>query len=370
MVSNRSLAAQKTGGSMPVARARAKYDHRVLIVTLGLTATTISGGTIATSAAWAQTAEQFYSRRSVNLLIGFEPGGGYDLYARLAARHIGVHLPGKPNVVPQNLPGAGALSMMNRLYQTSPKDGSAVGLGHSNIALGQILGGANIEYDARKFSWIGRLQATLDIHYTWHTSPTRTFADTKLRETLVAGTGPSSYSTVYARVLNELVGTRFRIISGFKGTKDSNLAMERGEVEMVLTPWEIVKAANADWVRDKKINILVQYSLSRNADLPDVPTVIEVMESNEQRQIMRLFVSASEIGRSLMMPPDVPKERVEAMRRAYDGMIKDPAFLADVAKGQMQIDPLSGADLQTMIMETFEMTPALVAKAKVLYERR
>ena len=334
----------------------------------------IAAAAIALSAsvgsAQAQSADQFYQGRAVNMIIGFDVGGGYDIYARLVARHLGSHLAPRATVVPQNMPGAGGLSAMNYLYRSSAKDGSVLGAAHSNIALGQLLGGSNIDYDARQFNWVGRMTSTIDVHYAWHTSATKKFADIRQRETYVAGTGPSSNSTIMPRVLNELAGTRFKLVTGFKGTNDANLAMERGEVEMVLKPWEGVKSGNADWLRDHKINLIVQYGINRHPDMPDVPTIVEAMETDEQREILRLFVSTSDIGRSLMMPPGVPKDRVEAVRAAFMKMAQDATFKAEADKAQMELDPMSGADLQKLIADTFDMSPARVAEAKALYEKR
>jgi tripartite-type tricarboxylate transporter receptor subunit TctC len=322
------------------------------------------------SPAATQTAERFYQGRALNMVIGFDVGGGYDLYARLAARHLSRHVAGKPNVVAQNMPGAGGLTAMNHLYKVANKDGSVIGAVHSNIALGQLLGGLNIEYDARKFNWLGRLTSTIDVHYAWHTTPVKTLADVKARETIVAATGPASNSTIYPRVLNEIMGTRFRVIGGFKGTNDANLAMERGEVEAVLKPWEGVKSGDAAWLRDKKITLFVQYGVNRHPDLPNLPTVVESMDNDEQRQIMRLFVSTSEIGRSLLIPPDVPADRVAALRAGFNAMVKDASFRAEADKLQMEIDPLPGEDMQSLIAQTFDMSPALVQRARELYNKR
>lgn len=326
--------------------------------------------TLTASPTSAQTAERFYQGRALNMIIGFDVGGGYDLYARLAARHLSRHVVGKPNVVAQNMPGAGGLSAMNHLYKVAAKDGSVIGAIHSNIALGQLLGGLNIEYDARKFNWLGRMTSTIDVHYAWHTTPVKTLADVKARETIVAATGPASNSTIYPRVLNEIMGTRFRVIGGFKGTNDANLAMERGEVEAVLKPWEGVKSGDAAWLRDKKITLFVQYGVNRHPDLPNLPTVVESMDNDEQRQIMRLFVSTSEIGRSLLIPPEVPADRVAALRSGFNAMVKDAAFRAEADKLQMEIDPLPGEAMQDLIAQTFDMSPALVERARELYNKR
>lgn len=315
----------------------------------------------------AETAEQFYRGRTINLIIGFDVGGGYDIYARLAARYLGDHVVGAPKIVPQNMPGAGGLAAMNYLYRVAPKDGSVIGATHSNIALGQIMGGKNIEYDARKFNWLGRMTSTIDVHYVWHTSPTKSFDDLKTRVTVAAGTGPSSNSVIFPKLLNAIAGTKIKLISGFKGTGQANLAMERGEVEMVDKPWEGVKSENGDWLRDKKIRLIVQYGVNRHRDLPDLPTIVERMETDEQKQIMRLFVSTSEIGRSMVIPPNVPSDRVEAMRDGFVKMTRDPALLAEAKKANLDLDPMSGADLQKLVASTFDLKPEVVEHARKIY---
>ena len=342
-------------------RAMRNLCQYVFAATIGFVAT-------ATNPLAAQTPEQFYRGKTVNLIIGFDVGGGYDIYARLGARHLGDYIPGTPKIVPQNMPGAGGLAAMNYLYRVAAKDGSVIGATHANIALGQVMGGNNIEYDARKFNWLGRLTSTIVVHYVWHTSPTKTFADLKTRETVTAGTGPSSDSVVFPKLLNAILGTKFKLVSGFKGTADANLAMERGEVEMAVKPWEGVKSENAEWLRDKKIALLIQYSVNRHRDLPDLPSIIERMETEDQRQIMRLFVSTSEIGRTMVIPPDVPKDRVDTLRVAFDKMMKDPTLIAEAEKLKLDLDPMGGVDLQKLIASTFDMTPGVVERARKLYQ--
>src|SRR4051812_9905265 len=218
---------------------------------------------VTASPAGAQSVEQFYRGKTVNMIIGFDVGGGYDVYARLAARFIGDHIPGSPRVVPQNMPGAGGLAAMNHLYRAAAKDGTTLGAVHNNVAIGQIMSGPNIDYDARRFNWIGRTTSTIDVHYVWHSSPTRSYDDLKTRETVAAGTGPSSNSVLLPKLLNAVAGTRIKLIAGFKGTNEANLAMQRGEVEMVIKPWEGVKSENGDWLRDEKIRLIVQYSAGK-----------------------------------------------------------------------------------------------------------
>jgi tripartite-type tricarboxylate transporter receptor subunit TctC len=339
-----------------------------MIRTLRCGALVVAFAALAVRPLAAQTPEQFYRGKTINLIIGFDVGGGYDIYARLGARHLGDYIPGMPKIVPQNMPGAGGLAAMNYLYRVAAKDGSAIGATHANIALGQIMGGKNIEYDARKFNWLGRFTSTIDVHYVWYTSPTKTFDDLLTRETVTAGTGPSSDSVVFPKVLNAILGTKFKLISGFKGTSDANLAMERGEVEMAVKPWEGVKSENADWLRDKKIELLIQYSVNRHRDLPDLPTIVERMKTDEQKQIMRLFVSTSEIGRTMVIPSDVPKDRVDALRAAFDKMMKDPALIAEAEKLKLDLDPMSGVDLQKLIASTFDLKPEVIDKARQFYQ--
>ena len=179
------------------------------------------------SSAMAQGPGEFHRGKNLNLIIGFDVGGGYDIYARLAARHLGDYIPGKPTIVPQNMPGAGGLAAMNYLFRAAAKDGSVIGMPSINIVRGQLLGGKNIEYDARKFNWLGRMTSTIDVHYVWYTSPTKTFDDLFKREAVTAGTGPSSDSVVFPKVLNAILGTKFKLVTGFKGTSAANLAMER-----------------------------------------------------------------------------------------------------------------------------------------------
>jgi tripartite-type tricarboxylate transporter receptor subunit TctC len=315
----------------------------------------------------AQSADDFYRGRSINMIIGFDVGGGYDIYARLGARYLGYQVSGQPKVVPQNMPGAGGLAAMNYLYKVAAKDGSVIGATHSNIALGQIMGGKNIEYDARGFNWLGRMTSTIDVHYVWHTSQTVTFDDLKTRETVAAGTGPSSNSVIFPKLLNAIAGTKIKLISGFKGTNEANLAMQRGEVEMVDKPWEGVKSENGDWLRDKQIRLIVQYGVNRHHDLPDLPTIVERMQTEEQKQIVRLFVSTSEIGRTMVMPPGVPKERVAALRDGFTKMTKDPALLAEAKKMNLDLDPLSGAELQRLVTSMFELKPDVVAHARAIF---
>ncbi|MFM1816475.1 MAG: hypothetical protein RLZ98_3170 [Pseudomonadota bacterium] len=313
-----------------------------------------------------QSVADFYTGKTIKVIVGFGPGGGYDTYARLAARHLGRHVPGKPALVVQNMPGGGGMSAANHLFHIAPKDGTAIGALHTNISFNQVIGDKNVKYDVRRFTSMGRMSGTIDVHYASAASGVKSFAELRQREVVVAGTGPGNNSVVYPRVLNALMGTKLKILSGFKGTTAANLALERGEADMVLKPWEAIKSGNADWLRDGKINLILQYSMERAAELKNVPAVIEFAETDEQRQILQLLVGSADIGRSLTLPPDIPKARVEALQAAFMDMSKDPVMLADAKKQRLDVEPLHGQNVQKLVEQTFAIPPAIVAKLKAI----
>src|SRR5262245_64003604 len=228
---------------------------------------------IAATAAHAQTPEEFYRGKTLNLIIPNAPGGSFDLYARLAASHLGRFMPGNPAIVPQNMPGAAGMQAANYLASVAPKDGTVLGVLVPNITLAQILGVQSIAYDTRKFNWIGRIIATTATLFTWHTSGTKTLADLKSRETLVASTGPLSQAEINSTMLNGVVGTRFKLIRGYRGSGEAALAVERGEADGTLMPWELLKAAHADWLRDNQISIVTRFVRRPIPERPDVRSV-------------------------------------------------------------------------------------------------
>lgn len=321
---------------------------------------------LAAMPASAQSAADFYKGKTVRIVIGFEPAGSYDLYARLAGRWIGKHIPGQPNVVPQNMPGAGGLNAANHIFRVAARDGTVLSALHNNIAFAQVTGTRNVEYDARKINWVGRMAAPSDIHYAWHTSGVKSFDDLLKRQVVVAGTGPSSNSVVYPTVLNELMGTKLKILAGFKGTSPANLALERGEVDMALKPWAGIKSGNADWLRDGKIVLILQYSGERHPEVPNVPTVLEVAKTEEQRQVFSLLTTGSDIGRALSMPPDVPKDRLATMRKAFMDMVRDPAMIAEAKKLKLDLEPADGEKLEKIVLSTFQISPDAIARAKAI----
>jgi len=311
-----------------------------------------------------------FSGKTVTVIASFEAGGPYDFYARLIARHIGAHLPGKPNVIVQNMPGAGGLRGANYLYNVAAKDGTAMGVVSQTVAVGQVLGTVpGIQYDARRYTWIGRMNANVEVDHAWHASGVRSIADVMQRETIAAGTGPTSSSVVMRRLMNELVGTKYRLVTGFQGPTSAQLAFERGEVHAIVKPWSSIKSGTPEWLRDKKIFLLVQFTQSRHRELKDVPAIVDLAKDDQQRQILALFAGGAPLGTSLLAPPGVPAPAATALRRAFDAAMRDPAFLADVTKTRVDIEPLAGEDLQQVVAATFNVPADVLERAQALSKR-
>src|SRR3984893_18393969 len=287
----------------------------------------------------AQTVEEFYKGRTLSLVIPNAPGGSFDLYARLVASNIGRFIPGHPSIVPQNMPGAGGMQAANYLTGIAPKDGTVMSVLVPNITLAQVLGVQAIAYDTRKLNWIGRIVATTATLFTWQTSATKTLADLKTRDTLIASTGPLSQAEINSTMLNGVVGTKFKLIRDYKGSGEAALAVERGEADGTLMPWEFLKSAHADWIRDGKISIVARYVRRPIPMRPDVRSVYELAETEEQRSVLNLFLGSDEMGHPIAMPPDVPRDRIEAVRAALNTMVDDPEFVADAARRKLDLLP-------------------------------
>jgi len=329
----------------------------------------ISMALVAAPAARAQTAEDFYKGKTLTLVIPNAPGGSFDLYARLVSDNLGRFIPGHPLIIPQNMPGAAGMLAANYLTTIAPKDGTVMAVLVPNITLAQILGVPAVAYDTRKFNWIGRIIATTATLFTWHTSQTKTLADLMNRETLIAGTGPLSQAELDSAMLNGVVGTKFRIVRGYKGSGEAALAVERGEADGTLMPWQFLKSAHADWLADNKISLVAIYVRRPIPEHPEVHSVFDLAQTPEQRSVLNLFLGSDEMGQPIAMPPGVPRDRVEIIRTALDAMIKDPAFLADAAKRKLDLLPGSADELEKIVTEAFEASPAAVETARKFYKQ-
>lgn len=308
------------------------------------------------------TSNDFYQDRTVEIVVVFAPSGNYDLYSRLLARYMGNHIPGNPNFVVKNMPGAGGVVGANHLYNIAPRDGTVMGMINENAPLGQLFGTNGIKYDARKFTWIGRMVSNDSIFHTWHTSDIKTADDLFTKEVITGAGGPTSNSQIIPRVLNELLGTRFKLITGYKSSGDITFAMQKGEIDGATKPWTVLKSSHISWLRDKQVNLIVQFGLERQPEIADVPTVIDLTKTAEQRQILTLILGGGEIGRSLMAPPDLPRERAEILRTAFDATMKDPNLVAYAEKANLDIEVLSAPKLTQIIESFFDAPPDVVKK--------
>jgi tripartite-type tricarboxylate transporter receptor subunit TctC len=320
---------------------------------------------LALTASAASAADPFYQGKTITLIIGSNTSGGYDTYGRLLARHMGKHIPGNPAFVVQNMPGAGGYLSANHLYNVAAKDGTAIGIFDQAVALNQHLGASTLRGDVTKFNWIGRLTGNSAVLFAWHTAKVKTAADARKDELIVAA--PGSSSRLNWTALNALAGTKLKLLTGYKGPASAKIAMERGEVEAMSLPWPVLRAENPEWLREKKINLLLQTGLEKNSTLPDLPRMVDLASNEDNHKVLEIFASSSVVGRSFTAPPDVPKERVDALRAAFTAMTKDPEFLADIKKLNFNLEPMSGAELQAFIAKDYPA--ALVAQAKEIAQK-
>jgi tripartite-type tricarboxylate transporter receptor subunit TctC len=313
------------------------------------------------STSFAQTPAEFFGRTSVRLIISADPGGSYDQVGRLVSRHLGKHIPGSPRVVPENMLGASGRVAANYLYHAAPKDGSVIGVIQQSIPMGQALGENGIQYDAARFNWIGspvRLDETLVV---WHTTGVRTIEDAKKKEVVIGATSPTGMNYVYPKLANELLGTKFKIVSGYPGGTPIVLALERGEVEgRGSNPWSEWKAAKPDWVREGKIIPLMQMSLFKHPDLPDVPLMIDLAPNETVKSIFELVSITGEIGRPFVSAPGVPADRVGVLRDAFKNTMEDPEFLADAAKSHIEIHPIHAQEMEELVRRVLASSKSAV----------
>jgi tripartite-type tricarboxylate transporter receptor subunit TctC len=307
-------------------------------------------------------AQDFYKGKTINFIIGSAPGGGYDQYSRLIAAHIGRHLPGQPSVVPQNMPGAGSAKASVHLYSVAPKDGTVIGMVDEAIYLNQILEPEEARVDATKFNWIGRLIPNSAVLFARSDAKVQKIEDTFTKELIVSASGAAS--KLNWAVLKNTLGVKFKILSGYGSSNDSMLAMLRGEVDALSQPWSILKNSGATMIKEDKIHLLLQTGAEKDPDLQHVPRMIDLARNDEERKLLELFASPSLIGRSVVAPPGLPAARVAELRRAFMETTQDPAFIADVKKAKLDINPMTGEALQEAIGKMGNVPPALVERAR------
>ena len=312
----------------------------------------------------AQT--NFYEGKQIRLIVGSSTATTYDLYARLIARFLPKHIPANPTIVVQIMTGASGMVATNHVFNVAPRDGTVILGAHSSMALAQITDVPNIQYDARQFRFIGRIASGgHDVHYVLTGSNVRTFGDLLKQEVIVAGTGPTSNSVMLPTAINQLMGGKLKIMRGYSGPPETALAVERGEVQMAMQSWDLLNNKHPDWIRDKKIIALVQYNPVRHAKLPDVPTILDVSTTDEQKQVWRQVLKPVVVGYGFGVAP-IPADRLAILRKAFDAMLQDPELLAEAEKAKLPIEPMSGADVDKVVAEMFEADPKTMATVKKL----
>ena len=299
----------------------------------------------------AQSVEDFYRGKSIRFLVGYGAGTGYDVYMRVVQRHIGAHIPGKPNIIPENMPGAGGLVMTNYLYNVAPRDGTAIGMPSRDLVTEPLYGNKEARYDAQKFGWIGSVSADVATCLGWRASGFNTLDDVLKREIRIGANGPQTGSGIMPRVLNALAGTKFKIYNGYPDTAAVGLAMEQGEVDGYCGfTLGSVRSARPQWLENKLVSIVAQMGTDKHPDLPDVPNPLDLLKDDASRQAYLLTFGAGKMGRPIAAPPGVPAERLKALRDAFDAVLKDPEFLDDIRKSKIDFDgPISGVEIEKLI---------------------
>jgi tripartite-type tricarboxylate transporter receptor subunit TctC len=316
------------------------------------------------SAAGAQDAADFFKGRTVRIVVGFGPGGGYDLYARLLAKYLPRHLAGAPNIVVENMEGLGSVRAANYVYAVAPRDGSVIAAVNQNAPMYQLLGGQGARFRAEEASFIGSLTHSNEVLFTWHTSGVASLADARAREVVLGAVAVTSDSYIYPTVLNALLGTRFRIVNGYAGGQALNLAIERGEVKgRGGESWASLSSSRPDWRPQKKINILVQVGARREPDLADVPLLDELIANDADRHLANVIALPTRLGYAYWLPPGVPADRVAALRAAFDATAADKALLEEAAARRIIMRPQPGAAVDALVREAAATPPEVIAKA-------
>ena len=317
----------------------------------------------------AQSVEDFYKGRSINLMIGGGAGGGYDVYYRALARHIGKHIPGNPNIIPRNQPAASGLAAAAALYNSTEKDGATIGAFPNNVPMDPLFGNPGARYDALKLNWIGSIGKLQNVCATWHTSPIKTIEQAREREVITAAAAAPTNTAIMPKVLNALLGTKFKPIIGYDPGAGLGLAVERGEAEGICgLSWSTIKASRPHWIKDHLLNVLVQLGLDKLPDLPTVPAALDLVTDPVKKDVLTLILIRQEPGRPVAAPPGVPADRLAALRRAFEQTMKDPDFVAEAEKLQMEIEPLTAAEIDALLARAYATPKPIVEQAAKLLE--
>jgi tripartite-type tricarboxylate transporter receptor subunit TctC len=313
-------------------------------------------------------ADDFYRGKTLRLIVPSDVGGGYDLYARSFAPYLKKHIPGEPTVVVQNMPGGGGLLSANWLYNVAPKDGTVIGLMQRGVPFYPFFGDKNAHFVPTEFNWLGSFAAETGTTTVWHTSKAQTMDDAFKEPVLLGGSGPNDSET-YPHLMNNTIGTKFRLVSGYRANSAVFLAMERGEVEGVTGSWSSVKSERPNWLRDKQVRVLVQIGKTRQPDLPGVPLITDYVKKDEDKAMWNVILTMAQVGRPVGAPPGIPKELTRILRDAFSETLKDPAFVAEMERGRRELSPENGEAMQKMLEEVAAV-PAETLTKLIGYTRR
>jgi len=325
-------------------------------------------GVFATAPALAQS--ESFAGKTVTVVIGNPAGGTFDLIGRLVARHLGPHLPGHPTVIAENMPGAGSFRAAAYIAKVAPKDGTVIGIVSETLAVEQLLGNPAVQFDASKLTWIGRVVAGNAVHIMWHASKVHSIEDAERFPSTVAGTGTGNISEAVPALFNAVLGTKFKVVGGYQAANETMLAMERGEVEGAGVNWSMVKSVKAQWLRDKKIAVILQDQPTRRPDLADVPALGELGDTADAKQLLGLYANTALIGRAFFAPPGLPPVTTGALRHGFIAMTKDPDFIADARKVSADdLDIGTGDEVLAAVQRTLGVSASVLARAHAILGR-
>ena len=311
----------------------------------------------------ADEVADFYKDKTITILMGTGPGGSYDLYGRTIAAHLTRHIPGNPTIIVEHMPGAGGANAGNHIFSVAPQDGTRILLSHALPLVEKLQGGKGIHFETRKFHWLGAYDAIVQAMTLWHTSPVNSIDDLKSKEIVIGSFNNTHLTYQWAMLTKEVLGTKYKVITGYRGGNDLNLAMERGEIDGWTASWENIIGTRPDWLRDKKVKMLLQYTLERQTDLPAMPTLIELAPP-DKKDVVEFISAGTPIARAMAVGPGVPADRVATLRKAFDALMKDEAFLADAKKRKLDIHPRNAASTHALVDKIASASPELVARVK------
>ena len=345
------------------------FVMRTGVIAGGLVLGALAAVGLTPSTARADAVADFYAGKSISLIISTGVGGGVDTNARVLARHLGNHIPGNPQIVPKNMTGAGHLQAANFMYGAAPKDGTHIGAILAAFVGYQVLDGKGANYDVRNYNFLGSSDVENLNFYTWRTAGIKSVLEAREKQVLVGGTGAGSYSVLYPTLLNNVLGTKFKVVTGYKSTNEIHLAMERGEVQgRAGNLFTSLKSQNPDWLRDNRLAMLMQVGAARDPEWPDVPLLTDLAENDEQRQIFKVFSAEVALGKIFITTPGVPADRLAALRKAFEDTLRDPAFIEDAKKVEMLVRPLGWEKAKALADELVSMSPETIARAKAAME--